>query len=174
MPPSRNLLNLDILTRSYRVSCRLNVGPTGLVGLLNDPNTSLLDIEDAYYSRLPLSAKIVAHLATAHMLKTNVDLLVLTRPEDLGPQGIARGGYKRLLPVPVLITTPNYEIQGSVEVVTKFDPAELLLGGNARFVVVYGANAMQASNPETVFSGAVILVNRSKVELLAPVVRAKT
>ncbi len=173
MVPSRNTVNLDILTRSHRISCRLNVGANGLIGLLNDANTSLVDLEDAYYSRLQQPAKIVAHLPKAHMIKANVALLVLARREDLGPPGLTRGGYTRLLPVPVLITTPNFEIQGSVEVVTKFDPSALLVGGTGLFINVYGANAMPAFSPETVFSGAVILVNRTQIELAAPVVRAK-
>jgi hypothetical protein len=133
----------------------------------------MLDLEDAYYSRLQQPAKIVAHLPTAHMIRTHVSLLVLTRREDLGPPAPTRGGGTRLLPVPVLITTPSYEIQGSVEVGSKFDPSELLVGGSGLFINVYGANAMLASSPEAVFSGAVILVNRAEIELLAPVVRAK-
>jgi len=115
----------------------------------------------------------VAHLPTAHMLKANAALLLLARREDLGPQGLSRGGYTRLLQVPVLITTPNFEIQGSVEVVTKFDASELLVGGTWHFINVYGANATPASDPATVFSGAVVLVNRAQIELIAPVVRAK-
>ena len=173
MLPSRSNINLDMLTQSYRISCRLNVGSMGLIGLLNDVNMSLVDLEDAYYSRLSQPAKIVAHLPTAHINKINVALVVLTRREDLGPQGLARGGFTRLLPVPVLITTPTFEIQGSVEVVNKFDASELLIGGTGRFINVYGANAMPALSPETVFSGAVILVNRAEVDLVAPMARGK-
>jgi hypothetical protein len=173
MLPSRSTINLDILTQSYRISCRLNVGATGLIGLLNDVNTSIVDLDDAYYSRLLQPAKIVSHLPTAHMSKTNIVLVVLTRRDDLGPQGLARGGFTRLLPVPVLMTTPMFEIHGSVEVVSKFDASELLLGGTGRFINVFGANAMPASNPEIVFSGAVILVNKAAIELVAPVVRAR-
>jgi hypothetical protein len=173
MPPPRGAVNLDILTQSYRVSCRLNAGANGLIGLLNDANTALLELEEAYYSRLEDPAKIVARLPTAHMVKKNAAMLVLTRQEDLGPQGLARGGFTRLLPVPVLITMPGYEIQGSVEVVSKFDASQLLVAGTGLFISVYGANAMLAANPETIFSGAVILVNRSQIQLLAPVVRAK-
>ena len=173
MLPSRSTVNLDMLNQSYRISCRLNVGATGLIGLLNDVNTTLVDLEDAYYSRLQEPARIVAHLPNAHMSKTNIGLVVLTRREDLGPQGLTRGGYTRLLPVPVLSTTATFEIQGSVEVVTKFDASELLRGGTGRFINVYGANAIAASSPEAVFSGEVILVNRAHVELVAPMVRGK-
>ena len=170
---SRNSINVDLLTAGFRVSCKVNVGPSGLIGLLNDVNTSLVDLEDAYYSRLTQPAKIVSHLDTAHLAKNNLSLVVLSRREDLGPQGLARGGYSRLLPVPVLITTATFEVQGSIEVVTKFDPAQLLMGGTGRFLNVYNASALMAASPETIFSGAVILVSRTAVEMVAPIAKGK-
>jgi hypothetical protein len=173
MLASRNSVNADLLTPGFRVSCKVNVGPSGLIGLLNDVNTSLIDLEDAYYSRLTQPAKIVSHLDTAHLAKNNLTLVVLSRREDLGPQGLARGGYSRLLPVPVLITTATFEIQGSIDVVTKFDPAQLLMGGTGRFLNVYNASALMAASPETVFSGAVILVSRTAVEMVAPITKGK-
>jgi hypothetical protein len=173
MLASRGSVNADLLTAAFRISCRVSVGPSGIIGLLNDVTTSLIDLEDAYYSRLTQPAKIVSHLDTAHMAKNNLVLVVLSRREDLGPQGLARGGYSRLLPVPVLVTTTAFEIQGSIGVVTKFDPAELLVGGTGRFLNVYTASALMVTNPETVFSGAVILVNRTAVEMLAPMTKGK-
>ena len=173
MLSSRSSINADLLTPGFRVSCKVAVGPSGLIGLLNDINTSLIDLEDAYYSRLTQPAKIVSHLDTAHLAKNNLTLVVLSRREDLGPQGLARGGYSRLLPVPVLMTTATFEIQGSIEVVTKFDPAQLLMGGTGRFLNVYNASALMAASPETVFSGAVILVSRTAIEMVARVVKGK-
>lgn len=174
MLPSRTSVNVDLLTQAFRVSCRVIVGPTGLIGLLNDVNTSLVTLEDAYYSRLTQPAKIVSHLESAHMAKNNLALVVLSRREDLGPQGLARGGYSRLLPVPVWVTTTSFEIQGSIDVVTKYDPAALLIGGTGRYLNVYNASALMAASPQTVFSGAVILVNRTAVEMIAPFGKGKS
>jgi hypothetical protein len=173
MLSSRSSIHADLLTQGFRVSCKVAVGPSGLIGLLNDVNTSLIDLEDAYYSRLTQPAKIVSHLDTAHLAKNNLTLVVLSRREDLGPQGLARGGYSRLLPVPVLLTTATFEIQGSIEVVTKFDSAALLMGGTGRFLNVYSASALMVASPETVFSGAVILVSRTAVEMVAPMTKGK-
>lgn len=173
MLASRSSVNLDLLTPSFRISCRVTVGQSGLIGMFNDINTSLVDLEDAYYSRLTQPAKIVSHLDSASVAKNNITLVLLSRREDLGPQALARAGYSRLFPVPVLLTTGTFEIQGSVDVVTKFDPAELLVGGTGRFLFVYNATALMAASPETVFSGAVMLVNRSAVELVAPLAKGK-
>jgi hypothetical protein len=173
MLPSRTSVHVDLLTQGFRVSCRINVGPMGLIGLFNDVNMSLVDLEDAYYSRLSQPAKIVSHVDTACVAKNNLVLVVLRRREDLGPQGLARGGYSRLLPVPVLVTTATFEVQGAIDVVAKLDPAELLMGGTGRYLNVYNASALMAASPETVFSGAVILVNRAAVEMVASIAKGK-
>lgn len=170
---TRSSVNADILTVGLRISCRVIVGPTGLYGMFNDITTSLVDLEDAYYSRLTQPAKIVSHLETAHMAKNNLSLVLLSRREDLGPEGLARGGYSRLLPVPVLVTTNAFEIEGSIDVVTQFDPAALLVGGTNRFLNLYSASARMVTNPDIVFSGAVILVNRSAVDLMAPMTKGR-
>jgi hypothetical protein len=140
---------------------------------LNDATSSLLDVEDVYFSRLQQPAKIVAQYESAHVTKAHLTLVVLARREDLGPQGLARGGYTRVFPVPVLVTTPEYEVQGTVEVVRQFDAAELLVGGTGRFVQVYNAAAVATLYSDTSFSGGVILVNRSRVELIAPASKGK-
>jgi hypothetical protein len=173
MLATRGNVHVDLLTPSYRISCRIITGPSGLIGQLNDSNTSLLDLEDVYYSRLTQPAKIISHLETAHLAKNNLTLVVLSRREDLGPQSLSRGGYSRLMPVPVLITTATFEIQGSIDVVSKFDLSEYLMGGAGRFINVYGASALMVASPDTVFSGAVVLISRSAVEMLAHQAKGK-
>jgi len=173
MLASRASIHADLLTSGFRVSCKVNVEPSGLTGLLNDINTSLIDLEDAYYSRLIQPAKIVAHLDDAHLAKNNLSLVVLSRREDLGAQGLARGGYSRLVSVPVLVTTAAFEVQGSIEVVMKFDATEVLMGGGGRFLNVFNATALMVASPETVFSGAAILVSRTAIEMVAHITKAK-
>src|SRR6266849_9582997 len=103
MLASRGSVSVDLVTQSFRTSCRVLIGPTALFGLLNDVTTSLIDVEDVYYSRLQEPAKIISHVDAGYVIKTNVSLIILCRRVDLGPQGLARGAFKRLLPVPVLV-----------------------------------------------------------------------
>jgi hypothetical protein len=173
MTTSRLAVNVDCLTDTHRISCRLTVGSHGLITTLNDPLHSLLDADDLYYSRLQQPAKIASHFQTGALNKNAVALVVVARREDLGPQAIARLGYTRVEPVPVVVATPQFEITGAVEVVKQFDPAELLLGGTARFLPLYGACAIPAQYPETSYAGAVILVNRQMVTLMARQPRGK-
>jgi hypothetical protein len=173
MISSRSVVNADIFSETHRISGRIVCGPSGLVGVLNDSTTSLVELEDAYYSRLQQPAKIINHLDEAHCAKANLVLIVLARREDLGPHGLARGGYSRTIPIPVLVTTPEYEVQGTIEVVNRFDAAELMVGGTGRFVQVYNAAAVATLFPESSISGAVILVNRQRIEMAAAIPRGK-
>jgi len=167
MLSSHVIVNAEFFSETHRLSCRVSVGPMGLVGLLNDPTKSLIEVEDVYLSRMAAPAAIVTHLERTHVNKTNLTLVLLARREDLGPKGLARGGFTKVLPVPALLTTETFEVRGIVEVVTKFDASELLLGGTGRFLPVYKAAARATHFPDTRFTGAVILVNRSLVGLIA-------
>lgn len=174
MPTARLAISVDFLTETHRLSCRVPVGNTGLIAALNDPMRSLIEAEDVYYSRLQQPAKIVSRFESASLNKASVAMVVLTRREDLGPQGLARGGYTHVGAVPVTLATPQFEVTGEVEVVKQFDAAELLFGGNARFLTLYRACAVPTQYPDTSYTGGVILVNRQQVTVVAvqPRVRA--
>ena len=174
MISSRMVVHADIFSDTHRVSGRIVCGPSGLIGLLNDINNSLIEIEDAYFSRLQEPAKITSHLDLAHFAKAHLVLVVLARREDLGPHGLATGGFSRRIPMPAILSTASFEVQGTLEVVNKFDAAELLVGGTGRFVQVYSAAAVSTTYPATSFSGAAILVNRQRIEMVAPAPRGKS
>ena len=173
MLASRMIIHADVFSDTHRVSGRIVCGPSGLFGLLNDINNSLIEIEDAYFSRLQEPAKITSHLDLAHFAKAHLVLVVLARREDLGPHGLATGGFARRTPMPAILTTASFELKGSLEVVNKFDAAELLVGGTGRFLQLYSAAAISTTYPETSFSGAAILVNRQRIEMVAPMPRSK-
>ncbi len=173
MPPSRLAVNVDFLTDTHRISCRVPVGSPGLITALNDVMHSLIEAEDVYFSRLQQPAKIVAHFESASLNKASVAAVIVNRREDLGPQSIARGGYTRVESLAVTVTTAQFEITGAVEVLKQYDAAELLFGGSARFLPVYKACAVPTQFPESSYAGAVILVNRQMVTLLAPQPRGK-
>ncbi|MCC7362484.1 MAG: hypothetical protein IT317_23590 [Anaerolineales bacterium] len=169
MISSRNGINIDLFSEAHRFSGRISVGPSGLLAQLNDANSSLMEIEDVYFSRLDQPAKIVAHFETAHLTKAQAALIVLARREDLGSHGQVRAGYSRVVSVPVQITTPQFEVQGQIEVIHKYDAAEVLIGGTGRFVMVFNAAAIATAYPETTVAGGAILVNKAQVELIAPI-----
>lgn len=174
MLASRLNLHVDFLSNSHRVSCRVQAGPSGLMALLNDTTSSVVEIEDGYLSRLAQPAKILTHCESGYLQKAGISLCIVTRREEVGPPGVARGGFTQVTNCPVRMTMSQFEIQGVVEVVSKFDAAEILVSGTGRFFPVYNASAWATAYPEFPFSGGVILVNRQLVMLIAPTQRSKT
>ena len=101
--PVYTRVTADLFTATHRVSCRIEAGNMGTIGLLNDINTSVFPAEDAYVSRIAEPAKILEHHATLYVAKATLSLVFISRREELGPVGLARGGYTHILTFPVLI-----------------------------------------------------------------------
>lgn len=169
----RIVVNADFFTETHRISGRLEVGAAGLIGLLNDTNSALIEVQNAYVSRLLEPTKIVANSAVATLSKLNLTLVILARREDVGPSGSAQTGtgYTRLVSSPVLVTTPTFEVRGTVETLGKPDPATLLVAGPNKFMPLYRTMVIATLYPDPPYSGEAVLLNRTHVQALAPMVR---
>jgi len=165
---THTIVQADIFTAAHRISCRIPVGPTGLLTTLNDTTLSVVDAANAYMSRLEEPAKIVNHFDFISLPKANIAFVILGRREDVGPQGVARGGYTHVLSRPVIITLPPFELNGAIETPGKLDASALLVGGTGRFMPLYQATATAIPHQEQHYSGPVMLVNRTLVASLAP------
>ncbi len=166
MPTSRIIA--DLLTDTHRISCRIDAGSLGIFGMLNDSNTSVFQVEDAYISRLQQPAKIVEHRPTAFVAKALVAVGLLARREDLGLKGLAHTGYTQVNQYPVLITTSAFEIRCQLEMAGKLEVAVLLSGGTGRFLAAYKANLLATALPDIPYTSEVVFINRSLVQLIAP------
>jgi hypothetical protein len=65
----------------------------------------------------------------------------------------------------VFITVPSFEIRGLLRIVGKLDLQALLAIGTDKFMPLSNATASSSLLPQVQFSGPVILVNKSSVEL---------
>lgn len=173
MLASHITIHTDFFSATHRISGKMQVGANGLLGLLNDVNTSMMEVENAYLSRLAEPSKIEAHFERMSVNKHNLVLVILNRREDLGPVGLARGGYTQVASVPVLFTTAVYEIRGTIEIASKLDASALLTGGTGKYMPVYKVSLFSSLYPETQFTGEAIALNRTLVETLAPLPKGK-
>ena len=169
MLASHVVINADFFSETHRLSCRLQVGPSGLLRLLNDANSSLLEVENAYVSRIQQPAKIINHFDKVSLNKANLAFAIVNRREDLGVAAVTQSAYSRLVNVSVEALTATYEITGQVEVANKLDAGSLLVGGTSKFVPFYKATAVPTLYPDATFTGEVIVINRTLVEALAAV-----
>lgn len=170
----RQIINVDFLTDIHRISCQVEVINTGFIGLVNDVTNSLFMARNVYLSRLNAPAKIVAHFDEASLPKSNLVLGLLGRREDLGPISYLRGGATKVLPTQAFFTTQSFEIRATVEVVARFDPDAILVGGSAgRFVVAYSGTINSVVYPETTYTAQAMVINRTLVTHLAAVAKGR-
>jgi hypothetical protein len=168
-------INVDFITDSHRITCRVEIGATGLIGVLNNVHASLVDVEAAYVSRLQDPAKIVGNFEIGSLNKSNVVLAIVAKKESLGPQAFSSGGYKQLLPCPVIVTTAAFEIRGEVEVPGKLDANALLMGqGGGKFMPLFRAKIVATHYSEApALAADAMLINRTLVSAFAAIARGK-
>jgi hypothetical protein len=160
-------LSADFLTLSYRVVGKILVPNNGMVGLMNDKNTSFMEVVDAKLARIHMPTKLVEEYEMIDLVKTNLFAVCLTRREDVGPQALARGGYKNLVKYNIRVTSQVYELEGILEWTGRFDFATTMLEGTGDFVPLYNATLTDILIPQLRIESPAILFNRRQVDLLA-------
>lgn len=153
----------DFFTGAYRMTGRMSVGASGAIGVLNDNTHSFAVVEDVYISYVHTPGSILAHYSQVRISKTGLEALVLTKREEIGPVGVARGGYARLAQYQVMVTTDAFEIRGALEQPGKYDPDNVLFQGTARFFPIYNATTNACIKPDAKYAGEAVLINRGRV-----------
>ena len=164
---THRVIAADFFTQSYRIVGKTMVPNTGIIGLVNDPTTSFMEILDARLARAHMPSKLVDHYEVVRIVKSQIFAIALARREDLGPQALARGGYVRLTEFPMRITTPVYELEGVLEWAGRFDFSTIMVEGSREFVPIYKTTLTAILIPALKVESPAILFNRTKVDLLA-------
>ncbi len=164
---THRVLAADFYTTSYRIVGKVMVPNTGIMGLINDLTTSFVEILDARTARVHMPSKLVDHYEVVRVVKSQIFAIALARREDIGPLALTRGGYVRMVEYPVRITTPVYEMQGSLEWAGRFDFSNIMVQSNRDFVPIYGAALTAILIPTLKAESDAMLFNRRHVDLLA-------
>lgn len=166
-PRTSRFVSTDVFTSGYRAVGKLTVTAQGIMGLINDPTRSSLDLHDARMARLLMPTKLVDHFEIVRMMKNQIHSLCVSRREDLGPHAIVRGGYLNVTEHSVRITTQVFEIEGNMELPGRFDFTTLMSDGSRDFIPVFNATLTAILFPNLRVEAAGILVNRKKVDIMA-------
>jgi hypothetical protein len=164
---TQRLLPADFYTPSYRIVGKITVPNTGLVGLMNDPTTSFMEVVDARLARAHMPSKLVDHYEVIRIVKSQVFAIALSRREDLGPMALARGGYVRLTEYPIHITTAVYELDGILEWGGRFEFSTIMVEGTRDFVPLYKSVLTAVLIPALKVESPAMLFNRKQVDLVA-------
>jgi hypothetical protein len=163
---THRMLPADFLTQSYRVVGKMMVPSMGVVGLINDPTTSFMEVVDAKLARIHMPTKLVGEYKMIDLVKNNVFAICLTRREDMGPQALARGGYQNLVEYSIRITTQVYELEGKLEWAGRFNFTAIMVEGVRDFVPLYDATLTAILIPQLRIESPAILFNRRQVDLV--------
>lgn len=163
----RHIINIDLFTDAYRISGRTQVGTSGLLSELNNPNTDYLALEDAYVSRIHEPGKIVANFSEASFRKSNINFIILKDRRDGTVMGTThtRSIYSRGRPVEVFLTVPSFEITGEVMHDGKTEPATILVHTLGHFQPVFKGTASAALFPDISYTSDLFLVYKERIAI---------
>ena len=166
-PRTYRFLPTDILMAGYRVVGKVMVINTGVMGMMNDPNNSALEVHDGRLARLHMPTKLVDHFELVRMMKVNVLAMCMARREDLGPQALVRGGYTNVVEYAVRLTTQTFEIEGTMELPGRFDFTTVMTEGSREFLPIFNATLTGILLPNLRVDSPGMLINRRKIDLMA-------
>lgn len=155
----------NFFSPSYRIVGRVEVSNSGLTGLLNDPNTSFLKVEEASMARLHEPKKLADRVPQVRMVKRGLVAVALGRREDIGPEGVARGGFGRITPHVIRAITAEYELEGTLEWSGRLD-FKIMLTEGAEFIPLYEVKFRAVQFPDMYLEAAAILINRRKIDVI--------
>ena len=107
-----NPISVEIYTSSHRILGRIDPGSSGLFSHLNIPTTNYLALEGAHLNRLHQPTRMVARYPTLWVVKDEIVTVLLSNRGEIGPSGVARGGYTTTMPHWVHLVLGGYELRG--------------------------------------------------------------
>jgi hypothetical protein len=163
-PYTSRYVPADVLTIHHYIFGQLKVHQSGLMGMLSDTTSSYVEVDDASMAMIHKSDKVINYTPVLWMVKSQVVVVCLNKRDYVGLQGILRGGYGRLQPYPVQITTSSYDISGTLEWSGRFEFSALITEGTNPFFLLTDTVVTAPLFPALHIEAPVALVNRNFLE----------
>ncbi len=165
-PISNRLVPAEILTSSHYIFGQIKVIQSGLLGMLTDTTSSFLEINDASIAPVQKPSSVTNYASQLYMVRSEVAAVCLNKRDYMGLQGVMKGGYQRLFPYSVQISTRTYELTGTLEWSGRFEFSALITEGTSNFFIIYDATLTAPLFPDLKIEAPVILLNRCFLESL--------
>jgi len=156
----------NFFTPSYRILGRVEVGNSGLIGLMNDPNTSSVEVTQVSLARLQEPKVIVERLKEIRLVKRGIIVIGLGKENEVGPTTVARAGYGRVDRHMVRGISGTFEIKGEVEWAGRFNLSTLLVEGGD-FFPMFDVSLRAVQFPNLQMKSAAVLFNRRKLDIVS-------
>lgn len=158
-------IQVEILTASFRVTGRVTVPFSGMLGILCDTTTSYLGITPYTISLLNSNISMADQSNYIRVVKRHIIAACLIRKEDVSPPPTGRG-LTRPSRYLVHITTPTHEMEGSLEWPGRFDFTAIMAEGVCDFIPLYDAKLRANHFPDIWIGSPAILFNLSYLDTL--------
>jgi len=160
-----DLGNVEFFTQQYRIVGSLRLGGQRLTDVLNDELSSSVLLRDVEVSRLLTPGEVAASHPSALLEKSRVLFAISGIPSA---DAAERRFYKHVDTVEweVFLTLASFELRGKLHVRGTSDVKTMLLRWTGQFIPLTGARAVFTMYPKVAFSGDVIIVNRTHIEVI--------
>lgn len=155
----------NFFTPSYRILGRVEIGSAGLIGLLNDPNSSSIEVTQASLARLRDPRAIVDKPSLVRLVKKGILVVGVSRETEVGPSMMARAGYGRVDRHPIRAVSSKFELSGHVEWSGRFDLSTVILEGGD-FIAMYDVVLRAIDYQDLNLKSPAVVVNRRKLDIL--------
>ena len=159
----------DFLTSNHHIFGQIRVANTGLMGLLSDVTTSTIEVNDGSMARIVNPDKVINYSPVMWVVKEQLLAVSLGKREFVGANALVRGGYLQIQENLVQITTPVYELQGTLQYTGRFEFPVLLGDGTNPFVILYNATLVASLFPDMHLESEAMLVNRKFIDSLVSI-----
>jgi hypothetical protein len=161
---SAGRVTADFFTNSYRFSASVVVYTRQLIDVLSDRMTDYLDLLDIYVSRINKPGDIIDTYPRGSLVKDEINFILLSSEAH----AVSKERYyvPNRISLPIFVTMPSFEIQGKFQWMGDLEVKKILTTETQRFLPILDATVSNAFVPQISYEGPVILVNKSKVEIL--------
>lgn len=160
---TKRIIQIHVLTSSYRIAGTVKVSNSGLSGLLTDQTSEFMTIMDASLARIHDPDFLVQKLSDIRLVKEQIHSASLKRRQDIGPKGITRAGYEHLNSFNIAITDSTYEYEGCLEWPGRFDFKALMTGGTWAYLPIFDGIVRSIVYPDLEIRSEAMLVNRKHI-----------
>ena len=164
---------VEFLTANHYILGQLTVSNTGLMGIFADIHTSHVEVHDASIARIVKPDKVINYSSYLWLVKKQILAISVAKRDYVGSTTLLRGGYTRLVPYPVQLTSPVYEVTGTLEWAGRFEFPAIMTDGPHPFLALYDATITAVLFPAINIQSPAILFNRTHVDTLITLKKAK-
>ncbi|GAB4580263.1 MAG: hypothetical protein Fur0022_30020 [Anaerolineales bacterium] len=167
LPSATRGIVANFFTASYRIIGKIDLGNSGILGLLSDPSTSLIQLTDASTARLNEPKRLVDRYTSLQVVKRGLIAVALGQKEEVGPDIQTGSGYTRINKYSVRLITSLFEMQGTLEWPGRLELPAMLTAGAGDFFPLFEANLKAIQHPELDLASPAIVFNRRKLDLIS-------